>query len=191
MRRLKIECTRSGDTGGIARFASAISCDGGEVTIQGCEITDRYSGSAPSSGAVYMRTIAVYNRGIITITPYSHQTTIAFSVGDATGLNALFAERNGCIVFGSTNNSDYETVIGVSGTCTTLCIATSQSLVSLVGGGAYLPSFGIPSGKTLTGNSPYGVRGGSGISAPSGGFPGTYSGVGTVEASTYSWYKTN
>ena len=197
LRGLNFDCSVVASDDGAEHFPSCIDVDGGEISIYACTFKIAYTGSAPSSGHTYIRMIEVLNGGTASFAPYlftgagatQHGLSFDFTKGNANGLTVLLAARKSNIAFYGTSSSSAISDVASFGTCTTFCECMTDSLVSRVGGTAYPLTFSVPSGKTLTGTQKYDITGGSGILAPSGGFPGSYSGSPGVDSSTYCWYQ--
>lgn len=183
LRHLNIVCTRSASSDGISHFCSSVESTGGSVSIQSCSITEQWSGASPGTGNhTYIRMISSYNGGQVSFSPYDATgTTLTFDVDSSTGqadsLTVLYAERQGRMSFPSTNSSTAVTSVACSGKCSTFCYASTGALVSRVTGGSNHVTFDVASGGSVSGELSYDIHTGSGVLAPIGSFPGTYSGT--------------
>ena len=187
----RVECrtTRSTPDDGLEHFASTIRCNSGaQLYLEGVTIYDAYTGAAPSSGHVYLRTFYLSSGGRLVFSHmHSYSNTIEVHKGNANSLEVFSVAENSQVYSYSTNDAESITSIKAHGEFTTFAAVGGQSLFSLVSGAAYVPSFVVPAGQTATGKR-YSVGGSSGISLlGSQTLPGDVDG--TASDTTYGWYQ--
>lgn len=186
-RRINFSCNFSSPNDGYAHHPVVFHAGGNTATaeVSGCAFSCSYAGSAPSSGSVKVRVISITGgaSGYFPVLTGYHNS-FDFSIGQANSLEVFLVENSASVTMpdGNVDNPDSYT-IPCSGSCSTFITVAIDSVFYHVGGGRFQQQF---SGASVTGR-PYSVSGGSGIVAPTGGFPGD--GTPVVEDSTYSWYK--
>lgn len=157
------------------------------VTIRGCEFDISYYGA--SSNRVRMFGIGLGAGSIMNISPLvGYAMRFNYHVGNAAYLH-IFSISSGAVVhYTGLFEQDDNVSFGIqcSGDATTFMNADTLAMFSSAGGGDTFMYFTVPSGSSAAGKK-YQIAGGAGVSAPVGGFPGSVDG--TVESSTYSWYK--
>ena len=115
----------------------------------------------------------------------SYNTKISCHLGDGQYLYALDAGDSGSIHWTGSFDDSLAFDVLCAGDVTAFASAIAGYIASSGGGTTYM-RFVEDSGRTVTG-SKYRAENGGRIIGPSGGFPGDA--AGTVESSTYSWYK--
>lgn len=186
LRRLKIYGEFTDPNNGVNNFPGCIFANNSDtsVYVEGCEISASYAGSTPST-YLQIRMLSALNGAQIALSVLSnYHNTFSCTIGNANNATVLCAERSGMISIPSSNVEDtnVEYTIPCSGTISTFATAIDNARIYIVGGGQRYQQFS----GSMTGNA-YNVSNGSSIYAPSNGFPVT--GTGTVDATTYSWYK--
>lgn len=186
----RVECrtTRSAPDDGLEHFAFTIRCSGGALELEGVAVYDAYTGAAPSSGHVYLRTFYLSAGGRLVFGHMpSYSNTIEVHKGNANSLEVFHVVENSQVYSYSTNDSEAITSIKAHGEFTTFATVGGQSLFSFVSGATYKPSIVVPAGQTATGKR-YSVSGSSGISLiGSQTLPGDVDG--TASDTTYGWYQ--
>ena len=174
---------------GLEHFLALVSVSGGgSLDVYGCSFNHTYVGAAPTSGHTYLRSINIDGFSVLNFRyMQDYATSIEVVKGNATTAEVLFIQNGSQFRTYSTNNSDYMIEFLVKGDFTNFTSVGGQSTFYIVGGGTYTPRFVVPSGASAVGKCYY-ASGSSGISIPSNQtLPGTIEG--TVDSSTYSWYK--
>ena len=188
LRNLSLVGSFSAANDGTSHFPNIVGATNGGTTctIGGCGVSVAYTGASSASGGVLIRCFDATNGAAITMSPLpEYGNTIEYHKNNANSLIVFNATRNGSIILPSTNNNLAITSIKCYGEASTFCSLGTNSLFSVQGGGLYFQTFDVPSGQTATGIK-YAVTTGSGVQAPTGGFPGDA--AGTVDSTTMSWY---
>ena len=193
--RVNVTGVFSDPADGNNHFPACVSADGGatSVTIRGCALTSSYNSGTPADGRnITIRHIAAYNGATVSLGLVSgYHNTLSVTKGDATGAEFLHSERFSRISIPSGNTADTGDMYSIvcSGACTYFALVGTSSQIYVVGGGLHYQHFT----GTVTG-SQYRIVSGSGVSAPSGGFPGSSSGNyldNDPDTGTYCWYQTS
>ncbi len=190
LRGLVLKNTAAAVDDGVAHFYSVLSATAGTVHLEGCDILQEYTGAAPTSGSVYLRTLAAYGANAViqfdaTTKARNH---LRFHKGNVTNMAVLFAERGGSIQCVSSNTSQDYVSIHCEGETDSFLYLSNSKFYS-IGGAKYLTQFVVDAEKSVTG-SRYKILNNSMCSVASKGpefFPGDR--AGTIEESTYCVYK--
>ena len=174
---------------GIANFFHTISVGtNSTANLTGCTIKTEYNGEAPSSGTATIRMFHAGNSSQLSLCLYRNESSIEYHKGNANWLYVFFADGGGTIRIEGSNDSSVGEEIAAFGECTSFVMVTGGNLFVNT---SYLvdPVFSVPSDKFATGQR-YEAKSGGAINVGGQGteyFPGDS--AGTVEDSTYSWYK--
>lgn len=189
--RISFRLSVSDDGASFSRFPQVFSVNSGVLRVYGCTLYTEYTGAAPIS-PVSIIMFNIQNGSIVYMMPFEgYQTSFEYYKGNTAGFIVFNLMYQGEVRMASSNTAPVDVPIydiSCRGDCNTFLRCDTGSLFSNHGSGNYKMKFAIPSGATATGKE-YSISGGSGVVAPAGGFPGDVSG--TVDASTYSWYKSN
>lgn len=175
---------------GISHFLSALSVTEGLVHLQGCDIQQEYTGASPASGSVYLRALAAYGAGatIQFDATAKERNRLCFHKGNATFMQALFAERGGAIQCSPSNTNAEYVAIHCEGE-TDDFIYLSNSKFYSIGGSTYLAQFVVDANKAVAGRR-YRLLNNSFCSTLNRGsefFPGNT--AGSIEESSYCVYR--
>lgn len=174
----------------ISHFYSAIYVRNGKVDLEGCDIQQEYTGDAPTSGSVHLRTVSVFgNNAVVQFNPTSKERNhLRFHKGNATSMQVLLAQYEGTIQTQAGGTSQAVASIHCEGE-TTEFVVIDNSKFYTIGGATYLAKFVVDTDKTVTGKR-YEITNRGYISTGNGGpeyFPGNT--AGTLETDTYCVYK--
>lgn len=155
----------------------------GACSIRACNFVMKYNGETTPRIRMFM---VNSNGGTVAFNPYNdYKTTFDYHLGDGVYLYPLSVSGNGRINFTGVFDDGPITQIDCKGDCTSFIDATGLSIVGRTGGGERYIYFAVAENAACTGKR-YQVSSGAGITAPTGGFPGST--AGTVNSSTFSWY---
>lgn len=150
---LKFDCACNEENNGIDVFPSCVAVDGsGKVRIAHCILNQEYTGNAPVSRYVIMRTISVYSGGYAEFALEENKPTYINTVlGNASSCAVFFTERQGQILFEPTNLGDADSTwhnIQLSGSASVIFEARVNSTIICNGGSLYYTGFsGTITGK--------------------------------------------
>ena len=186
--RLSLVGSRTAANDGLSHYPSLVVISGnGSLRVSGVSFLDEFVGEAASSGYEYMRMFYM-NGGSLTFDAMpTYGTSIHVEQGNANACNVFNVSSGAIVQAFSSNDSAVIMNIDAWGTFGTFASVSGSATFTLIGGGLYVPSFTVPSGKSAVGKK-YSVTTGGGISlANSGEFPGSI--AGTADSSTYGWYQ--
>lgn len=166
--------------------------DGGSLTVFGCSIAAEFLGAAPSA-THSLRLISVSGGGTLSFDVVAQlHNSLSCITGNATDSQFIRVDNAMVRLLSRNTSSIPETSAGeYTITCTgggqdnVFLFAQNYGQLTIVGGGNKYQNF---SGPNVVGKC-YTLTTGSGVYAPAGGFPGDSDPAGTVQDSTYCWYR--
>ena len=189
LRRIIVQGTRTASNNGLENFHETVVATGADssVTLQGCVFIESFTGQAPIAGHNHIRMITARSGGSLTFgTIANYGNKIEYHKGNATSLTVIMEERSGSMILPSTNSDTAVVDIETYGEASVFINVDTNSTFSKIPGGLHSQQFVVPQDQAATGTK-YRVARGSGIYAPSDGFPGDVSG--TADAATCGWYS--
>jgi len=189
MRRFSLRAVRGGASDGLNHFPSVFLLLHGSLALYACNVSDKYSGAASSSGYVSLRTFAVQSNSTLDlhgIAGGSYHASVEVDKGNASGLTVfLVSDASQIVLHGSNDNADYSKFYA-SGVFGTFADVSNSSTFVEIGGSLYPGEFVVPAGTTAIGKK-FDVDKGGGISlAGNHVLPGDA--PGTPSSTTYGWY---
>ena len=177
--------TAPGDIPEVGRNIVMVGASGGaRLDLYGCTFAQS-AGAGTYTGGNYSVGCIVADGGEVWIQHSALGFTMSCQTAEHVGVICLTAKRSGSITLTRTVNDDLVHTFACSGSCTVFASCFDDGSIRPYGSGSKIQFTGSMTGKR------YEVSSGSYINGAGSDtyFPGDSDPAGTVDASTYSWYK--